>query len=140
MKIRFKSHLLAIFYTLLLTSPVALFAEAPEGNSGNSQKTEIRGDIEAATKGWALIEEGALLIDVRSGSEFAEGHVPGSINIAHTKIDALVAAIGDDSGRNVVVYCRSGNRSGKAQAKLQDLGYTAIFNATGYDALLATQP
>ena len=140
MKIRFKAHLLAIFYTLLLTSPVALFAEASEGDSGNSQKTEIRGDIEAAAKGWALIEEGALLIDVRSKEEFAEGHVQGSINIAHTKIDALVAAIGDDSDRNVVVYCRSGNRSGKAQVKLQDLGYTAIFNATGYDALVATKP
>ena len=140
MKIRFKAHLLAIFYTLLLASPVALFAEAPEKDSGSIQKTEIKGDVGAAAQGWALIEEGALLIDVRSDEEFAEGHVDGSINIVHTEIDALVAAIGDDSNRNVVVYCRSGNRSGKAQVKLQDLGYTAIFNATGYDARVATKP
>ena len=140
MIIRFKEQLLAIVFSVLVAFPVTLYAESPEKDPGSIQSKEIKGDVEAAAMGWTLIEEGALLIDVRSDSEFAEGHVAGSINIAHTEIDALVAAIGDESDRNVVVYCRSGKRAGHAQSKLQDLGYTAIFNASGYDALMATNP
>lgn len=98
------------------------------------------GDPEAAKQAWPLIENGALLIDVRSESEFAEGHLDGALNIEWDNTDALVAAIGDDRQRQVVFYCRSGNRAGKSITVLENLGYTHIFNATGLEALQATKP
>lgn len=100
----------------------------------------VGGDTQIAQNAWPLIEDGALLIDVRTEEEFSQGHIEGAINISHEQTDALVSAIGNDKHRNVVVYCRSGNRSGKAQKALEGLGYTGIFNATGFEAIKATKP
>jgi len=127
------------------------------------------GDPEAAKQAWPMIEQGALLIDVRTAKEFAQGHVDGALNIPYQETDKLMSAIGTDktrpvvvycrSGnipyqetdklmsaigtdktRPVVVYCRSGNRSGKSKVVLETKGYTNIFNATGYEALKETKP
>ncbi len=98
------------------------------------------GDPEAARHAWPMIEQGALLIDVRTMEEFAQGHVDGALNIPYQETDKLMFAIGTDKTRPVVVYCRSGNRSGKAKVVLETKGYTNIFNATGYGALKETKP
>lgn len=98
------------------------------------------GDPEAARQAWPMIENGALLIDVRSAEEFAGGHLDGAINIEWNDTDALIKAIGSDKQRQVVFYCRSGNRAGKAIGQLKLGGYTNIFNATGLGALQETKP
>jgi phage shock protein E len=98
------------------------------------------GDTDAAKLAWPMIQNGALLVDVRSKEEFAQGHLDGAINIEWNKFDALVAAIGSDKQRQVVFYCRSGNRAGKSINQLKSLGYTNIFNATGFEALIETKP
>ena len=98
------------------------------------------GDPEAARQAWPMIEQGALLIDVRTANEFAQGHVDGALNIPYQETDNLMSAIGTDKTRPVVVYCRSGNRSGKAKVVLETKGYTHVFNATGYEALKETKP
>lgn len=98
------------------------------------------GSPEAAKKAWPMIENGALLVDVRSKEEFSQGHLEGAININWDNIDALVQAIGMDTRRQVVFYCRTGNRASKSISKLQARGYTNIFNATGLGALLDTKP
>ena len=98
------------------------------------------GDPEAARKAWPMIQSGALLVDVRSEKEFSAGHLDGAINIEWDKTDDLIAAIGTDKQRQVVFYCRSGNRVGKSIKVLEARGYTNIFNATGLEALLATRP
>jgi phage shock protein E len=98
------------------------------------------GDPEAAKQAWPMIENGALLVDVRSEEEFAQGHLEGAININWDNNDALVAAIGMRRDRPVVFYCRSGNRAGKAITILAEKGYTNIFNATGLEALKETKP
>ena len=95
---------------------------------------------EAAKEAWPMIESGALVVDVRSVAEFEGGHLDGAVNIEWTNIDGLIAAIGSDLQRPVVFYCRSGNRAGKSIDKLEKLGYTNIFNATGLDSLKATRP
>ena len=98
------------------------------------------GDPKAARKAWPMIQSGALLVDVRSEKEFSEGHLDDAINIEWDKTDDLIAAIGADKQRQVVFYCRSGNRVGKSIKVLEARGYTNIFNATGLKALLATRP
>lgn len=98
------------------------------------------GDPAVAENAWPMLDKGALLIDVRSKEEFDEGHIDGALNIPWDKTDALKFAIGEDKQRQVVFYCRSGNRAGKAKAELETMGYTQIFNATGFSALRATKP
>jgi phage shock protein E len=98
------------------------------------------GDPEAAKKAWPMIESGALLVDVRSKSEFDKGHLDGAIHIEWDKTDALMQAIGMDTRRPVVFYCRTGNRAGKSIVELKTRGYSNIFNATGLEALRETKP
>ena len=68
-------------------------------------------------EGRALVERGALLVDVRTPEEFAAGHVAGAINIPHLEVEARLVEFGADHEREIVVYCRSGNRSGLAGAR-----------------------
>ena len=98
------------------------------------------GDPVPAKQAWPMIEQGALLIDVRTTQEFAQGHIEGALNIPWQDTGKLMSAIGTDKTRPVVVYCRSGNRSGKSKVALDAKGYTNIFNATSLDALRATKP
>lgn len=119
-----------IMYAILVLMTVLLIKPVLAGG----------GDPEAAKLAWPMIESGALLIDVRSEKEFAQGHLDGAVNIEWDETETLMAAIGTDKQRQVVIYCRSGNRSGKSMAVLESYGYTNIFNATGLDALNETRP
>lgn len=64
------------------------------------------------------------LIDVRTPLEFRSGHIPTAINIDHREVGSAMA----DGDRTVpvVVYCRTGNRSGIAAVTLRALGYTVV--------------
>ncbi len=69
-----------------------------------------------------LVEQGALLLDVRTPSEFAEGHLARATNIPVQQLPARLHEVGARS-RPVVVYCRSGGRSSQAAAMLSAAGY-----------------
>lgn len=87
----------------------------------------------AATK--KLIAEGALVIDVRTTEEFAAGHLEGALNIPYDVIATHLDTIGADKQRSVVVYCRSGRRSGIAQQTLKGHGYTNVVNGGAFTDL-----
>jgi phage shock protein E len=91
------------------------------------------GDIDSAAALHALAQPGAVLIDVRTQEEFASGALPGATLIPHGDIAARIAEVAPDKNTPVVLYCRSGRRSGIAQDSLQALGYTRVINAGGYD-------
>lgn len=69
-----------------------------------------------------LVEQGALLLDVRTPAEFREGHVPRAVNIPVQELPARLAEVGPRH-RPVVVYCRSGGRSASAAQLLTAAGY-----------------
>ena len=78
-----------------------------------------------------------LVVDVRTAEEFAEGHFPGAINIPHEDIVQGIRARNVDKDQTVLLYCRSGNRSGQAEIKLQSSGFAGAKNVGGLKALLA---
>ena len=78
-----------------------------------------------------------LLVDVRTVEEFAEGHFPGAINIPHEDIVQGIHARNVDKDQTVLLYCRSGNRSGQAEDRLQSAGFSGAKNVGGLNALLA---
>ena len=65
-----------------------------------------------------------ILVDVRTPAEYASGHIPTAVNIPNTEIAARPPT--DDISALIVVYCRSGARSGAAQQALQNLGYRRV--------------
>ncbi|MEI6875809.1 MAG: rhodanese-like domain-containing protein [Spirochaetota bacterium] len=69
-------------------------------------------------------EAKALLIDVRTAEEFAAGHIPGAILLPYDEIQAKFKEI--DKERPIVVYCRSGHRSGIARTSLVGMGYRNV--------------
>jgi phage shock protein E len=74
-----------------------------------------------------LVAAGARLLDVRSPEEYAGGHLPGAINIPVQELDRRVAEVGPIDGE-LVVYCRSGHRSGRATELLRQHGFTKVHN------------
>lgn len=68
----------------------------------------------------------AYLVDVRTPAEFAEGNVPGSVNIPLDQVQNQLLKF--KNHENIVVFCRSGNRSGQAKAILEQYGLTNVVN------------
>ncbi|MBL8145321.1 MAG: rhodanese-like domain-containing protein, partial [Anaerolineae bacterium] len=69
------------------------------------------------------------LVDVRTPEEFASGHLPGAVNIPLQELPGRLGEIA--VGEPVVLYCRSGNRSGQAAQLLAGEGYTQILDLGG---------
>ncbi len=74
----------------------------------------------------AVINEGAFLVDVRTLAEFAEGHVKNSINIPLDQVQNQLTKFKDK--KQIVVFCRSGNRSAQAKSILERNGFTNVTN------------
>ena len=77
-----------------------------------------------------LVKEGAKLVDVRTPAEYAAGHIEGAINLPLSTIESRAGELGDQS-KPIILYCRSGNRSGRAAKLLQRLGFSAVHNLGG---------
>jgi len=85
----------------------------------------------------AVLAEQPLIIDVRTPEEFATGHYPGAINIPHDNIVDGIRELSVADSDPIVLYCRTGNRSGQAEQALAAEGFSAAVNAGGLAALLA---
>ena len=75
------------------------------------------------------------IVDVRTPKEYAEGHIPGAINIdwlADGFVEAAQASL--DSGSDVFLYCRRGRRSAEASDTLDALGYKVHNLKDGFNA------
>lgn len=72
-----------------------------------------------------------LIVDVRRPEEFAEGHIPGAINIPNESIGTEQPEELLDKEQVIYVYCRSGRRSKEAAQKLANQGYTGIIECGG---------
>ena len=85
----------------------------------------------------AAIEQGATVLDVRTGREYAAGHVAGArhANVLAGDFRQRVGGLG--RGRTVYVYCASGHRSGRAAQVLEDMGFRRVVNAGGIGDLEA---
>ncbi|TBN13975.1 rhodanese-like domain-containing protein [Hyunsoonleella pacifica] len=77
-------------------------------------------------------EENAVVLDVRTDDEVADGIIPEAIHIDIYKgqefIDAIEAL---DKSKSYYVYCRSGNRSGQACQIMEELGFEKAYNLEG---------
>ena len=76
-------------------------------------------------------EKNYIILDVRRPDEYAEGHIPGAINVPNEEIGTAEISKLPDKSQLILVYCRSGRRSKEASEKLARLGYTNIVEFGG---------
>lgn len=81
-----------------------------------------------------LVEQGALVVDVRSVGEFSQGHIQGSVNIPVDRIaqhaDQLKA-----QNKPVITCCASGMRSERAKSILESKGIAEVYNGGSWQGL-----
>lgn len=86
-------------------------------------------EIDAATlKNW-LDEKKVNLVDVREPGEYAGEHIPGAKLVSLSKFKPEKIKLLND--KQTVLYCQSGNRSGKAAKQLLDAGFESVIHLKG---------
>jgi rhodanese-related sulfurtransferase len=81
----------------------------------------------------SLVDNGALIVDVRSPQEFASGHIDGSVNMPLDTIGSKASFL-KKGGKPVITCCRSGARSGMAAEVLKE-AQVEVYNGGGWDNL-----
>jgi rhodanese-related sulfurtransferase len=97
-------------------------------------KNMFGGGNEAAKE---ALEKGAVIIDVRTPTEYSGGHVKGSVNIPLNEISGKISKI-KNYNKPVVTCCRSGARSGSAASMLKAQGIE-VYNGGSWQAVQAMQ-
>lgn len=86
----------------------------------------------AAVDAAALIKvPGTLLIDVRTPEEYEAGHLEGARLMPLNELEEKLGSLVESKSTPVVVYCRSGRRSGMGGAIMKDKGWTDVRNLAG---------
>lgn len=76
------------------------------------------------------LDNGAVLIDVRSESEYRAGHVKGSVNIPLQNLKQELPKLKNE--KNIIVFCQSGARSARAKSILKQNGFQNVINGGGW--------
>lgn len=133
--------------------PELILVEKSEGKTTSSatEKSEGKTDAAATTTAtteaaeaegytritmedakWYMSErDDFTIVDVRTPSEFREGHIPNAINVPNENIGNTELRQLPDKDRKLLVYCRSGRRSKEAAEKLAKMGYTKVMEFGG---------
>lgn len=84
-----------------------------------------------------LIKNGAVLVDVRTPQEYSEGNVPKSLNIPLGELQQNLKKLNPQ--QDIIVFCRSGNRSSQAKSILEKNGFTKVVNGGTWQNVKSAQ-
>jgi phage shock protein E len=76
-------------------------------------------------------DDSFVIVDVRTPAEFAQGHVPGAINIPVDQVANRLSELATAKDKDVVLYCRSGKRAGQAAEVLKSNGFNKLLHMEG---------
>jgi rhodanese-related sulfurtransferase len=121
---------IAIILGLLLAAATAFAGGSAEPVPAVAQ-TPAKGDfasrrLSSEDLAGLLGQTNLYLIDVRTAEEYRAGAIPSALNIPYDVIQDNLPT--QDRQARIVVYCRSGNRSGRAKATLEALGFRNVNN------------
>jgi phage shock protein E len=81
-----------------------------------------------------LMEEGAIIVDVRTPGEFSYGHIDGSVNIPLNKLPQSLGKL-KNKNKPIITCCASGARSASAKGILTSHGYKQVYNGGAWNRL-----
>jgi len=108
------------------TAAIALALLAYEASRARSGGQSV-GPIEAVR----LLNQGAVLLDVRSQAEFDSGHILDAKHVPQDQLAGSVETLKKHKDKVVIACCESGMRSGAAARVLQAQGFTKVVNLKG---------
>ena len=128
-KMRLKNLMMLVLSVLLVFS---LAVAGGCGGNATETTTQIIEDI-TPQEAFTLIQNNPdfVILDVRTPEEVDAGYIENAINIDYysdtfrEELDRL------DKNQKYLIYCRSGNRSGKASAIMKELNFSEVYNMTG---------
>lgn len=121
----------------LLLNACASKDSAPTGSgtpeTSGSQAAVSQPAKITAEEAHARMESGdpIVVVDVRTAGEYAEKHIPGAILIPNEEIGAERPALLPVSDAEILLYCRTGNRSAQAAREMTDMGYSNVSDFGG---------
>ena len=120
-----------IFAATMLTAAASV---ADQAGSAPSQPASASASLplispQALLERQAKKDQSLFVLDVRTPEEYAAGHVPGAVNVPYDQVASHLAEIPKD--KDVVLYCRSGRRTGLAAEVLEANGYTKLGHLQG---------
>lgn len=121
------NNLLKFGFLLLLT--------AFSSNTIGAQNTEAVIKKPTTQKVKPITKKETFYVDVRTPAEFAQGSVKGAVNIQLDQIKKQLAKF--KGKKNIVVFCRSGSRSSKAKAILEQNGIINVTNGGSWEDVIA---
>ncbi|KAF2956924.1 rhodanese-like domain-containing protein [Marinitoga sp. 38H-ov] len=78
-----------------------------------------------------ILKEDVIILDVRTPGEFNSGHIVNAINIDYYNSSFKSELSKLDKNKTYIIYCRSGNRSGKTLDIMKELGFKNVYNISG---------
>jgi rhodanese-related sulfurtransferase len=122
-----------VLFTLLLA--LTVFAAACGGAETAAPALEeidlstLAGNVDVQTVAAVKDNPGVFLLDVREPDEYAAGHIPGITLLPMGEVPARLSEIPTD--KEVIVACRTGNRSSQVVDYLREQGFTNVHNMEG---------
>jgi len=138
--VRLGMRTLTILAALAIVSACAASNPPPPPAANPAQSAERNAALPDRDPALAhrLVEEGAVLLDVRTAEEYQARHIDGAVNIPvddlSTRMEDIAKLTGNDAHKAIVVYCGSGKRAARAKELLVSKGYSRVTNLGGIDA------
>jgi rhodanese-related sulfurtransferase len=118
-----QTQMIVVFAVIVLAAAAYYFMQMGSGDSGY-------GNVDVAEARDLIWEKGELVIlDVRTVSEYESGHLEGAINIPVEVLSGRLSELNPND--ELLVYCRTGNRSTTAVGILSENGYDRIYHMDG---------
>ncbi len=76
-------------------------------------------------------DDSIIILDVRTKDEFDEGHIKNALLLPDTEVEDKAQELLPDKDATILIYCRSGRRSALSATKLDELGYTNVYDFGG---------
>lgn len=108
-----KQSIKLIFYSIIAVALIGFFFKNGFAQTSNPEVAQA-------------VKEGAFLVDVRTPAEFADGSAKGAVNIPLGEVPNRLKEF--NGKKKIVVFCRSGNRSGQAKNILEQNGFKNVIN------------
>ena len=119
----FVKNNLLLFAVALASGAMLLWPLVRRGMGGPS--------ISTAQATQLINREDATMVDVREPGEYGAGHALGAKNLPLARIQSGAGDVAKKKDATLILYCDSGDRSGKATAALRKQGYTKVLNLSG---------
>tara|TARA_B100000809_G_C15000048_1_gene481233 strand:+ start:515 stop:928 length:414 start_codon:yes stop_codon:yes gene_type:complete len=108
---------------IIITSGLLLLF--PQALSGGVRMINVKNSV------LLMNREACIIIDVRSEEKFNVGHIPNAVNIPYNKLPEMVDKLKKQPKKTILVYCGSGNSSGKAMKLLNQKEFESVMSIEG---------